>query len=312
MVALGALIANVCFRSWTRRALFMLAALVVPVLANGVRAWGTIYVAEGTSVDFASGFDHIVYGGIFFAVVIALILGIAWRFFDRKVGDPWFDPAALQPAAVEADSERRSWRAAVLVACVAAAPLLWSVAIAAAGHQAPAPLSLPDVPGWTRTETSGGRPWQPHFAGADDLRVGHYRDAQGQEVTLAIALFARQEEGAELIGFGQGAVGPDGGWAWTAAVPGPENGRAERLASHGEQREVVTFYRVGDILTGSTTRVKLETMKVRLIGGPQRAVAVMVSAAVATTGASPRPAIDRFLAAIGPVEQLADSAVGAP
>src|SRR5690606_10682622 len=43
MVALGALVAHLCFRSPARRALFMAAAIVVPILANGVRAWGTIF-----------------------------------------------------------------------------------------------------------------------------------------------------------------------------------------------------------------------------------------------------------------------------
>jgi EpsI family protein len=287
----------------------MLAAIVVPVLANGVRAWGTIYVAEGTSVDYAAGFDHIVYGGIFFALVIAAILGVAWRFFDRRVGEAWFDPRRLQPQAVPADPERRAWRAAGLVGFLAAAPLLWSTAIAAAGTQsAPAEITLPDVPGWTRVEAAAGRPWQPHFAGADQLRIAHYRDAEGREVTVALALFTRQEEGSELIGFGQGSVGPESQWAWTADAPAPEGGRAERLASHGELREVVSFYRVGDTLTGSTARVKLETMKVRLIGGPQRAMALMVSAAAPATGSSPRPAIDAFLASAGSIQDFTDRA----
>ena len=86
MVALGALVANVCFRAWPRRLAFMAAALVVPILANGVRAFGTIYVAHRTgSVDLAAGFDHVVYGWIFFAVVIALMMALGWRFFDRGV-----------------------------------------------------------------------------------------------------------------------------------------------------------------------------------------------------------------------------------
>jgi exosortase A len=311
MAALGALVANVCFRSWTRRILFMIACLVVPVLANGVRAWGTIHVAEGTSVDYATGFDHIVYGGIFFALVIAAIMGVAWRFFDRRVGEPWFDPRALQPQPVTAEPERRVWRAAAMIGLIAAAPLLWSAAIAAVGREAvPAQVPLPDVPGWAQVDHITARPWQPHFAGADHVRLGHYRDGLGHEVTLAIAVFARQEEGRELIGFGQGAVEPEGGWAWTADGAAPPNGRAELLASNGELREVVTFYRVGDSLTGSATRVKLETMKVRLIGGRQRAVAVMVSAMAPATGSSPRPAIDAFLASLGSVEDLADRASG--
>ena len=309
MAALGALVANVCFRSWTKRALFMLACLTVPVLANGIRAWGTIYVAEGTSVDYATGFDHIVYGGIFFAAVIALIIGVAWRFFDRRVGDPWFDPRALQPAPVAAEPERRVWRTAGLVALLAAAPLLWSAAIAATGRQeVPADVALPQVPGWTRVEGTSGRPWLPNFTGADRVSIGHYRDAQGHEVTLAIAVFAAQQQGKELVGFGQGAVGPESEWAWSADAPAPPTGRAEILASNGEQREVVSFYRVGDILTGSAARVKLETMKVRLIGGAQRAVAVLVSAPASSESA--RPVIDSFLASLGSIESLADRAAG--
>src|SRR5438045_7374143 len=99
MLAFGALVANVCYRSWRRRAAFLAVAIIVPILANGVRAWGTIYIAERTSLNFAESFDHVIYGGIFFAVVIAIILGIGWRFFDRGVDEPWFDPRALQPAA---------------------------------------------------------------------------------------------------------------------------------------------------------------------------------------------------------------------
>ena len=311
MVALGALIANVCFRSWTRRLLFLLACIAVPVLANGVRAWGTIYVAEGTSVEFASGMDHVIYGGFFFAAVMAAIIGIAWRFFDRRIGERWFEPARLQPARAAPDPERRLWTAAGLTLAVALTPILWSTAIAAAGRQdAPAALLLPQVPGWSPVETTQGRPWQPHFAGADHLAVAHYRDEAGREVTLAIAWYTRQEQGRELVGFGQGAAGPDSDWAWSADAPPPPGGRAERLASHGESREVVSFYRVGDILTGSAARVKLETMKVRLIGGPQRAVAILVSAAPAATGGAPRAAIDDFVAALGPVDRLADHAAG--
>ena len=96
MVALGTLVAHLCFASWRRRAVFMLAAVVVPVLANGVRAWGTIYVAQSQGIAFAAGFDHIVYGWIFFALVMAAVLGAAWRFFDRSPEDRLVDPEAIE------------------------------------------------------------------------------------------------------------------------------------------------------------------------------------------------------------------------
>ncbi len=96
MIALGTLVAHLCFASWKRRAVFMLAAVVVPVLANGVRAWGTIYIAQSQGIEFAAGFDHIVYGWIFFALVMALVLGASWRFFDRSPDDPLIDAAAIE------------------------------------------------------------------------------------------------------------------------------------------------------------------------------------------------------------------------
>jgi exosortase A len=96
MIALGTLVAHLCFASVKRRVLFMAAAVVVPVLANGVRAWGTIYIAQSQGVEFAAGFDHIVYGWIFFALVMIAVLGASWRFFDRSPDDPLIDAAALE------------------------------------------------------------------------------------------------------------------------------------------------------------------------------------------------------------------------
>jgi exosortase A len=307
MIAYGALVANLCFRSWKRRAAFMLAAIIVPILANGVRAFGTIYIADRSGIEFAASVDHIVYGWFFFALVIALIMGAAWRFFDRRVGDLWFDGAPLQ---VPATGTRPGLAAAAIVA-LAALPLLWSVAVTAAGT-APSPQSIafPDVPGWQRVRADVGRQWQPHFAGADIVRIARYRDAQGREVDLAVAVFARQSEGRELVGYGQGATREGGAWAWTAPAAPRPNGRAELIASNRVTREVVSFYRVGDRLTGSAMGVKLETMRTRLLGGPQRAVAVLVSAEAPAGGGSARPQIDAFLAAFGSIETFADRAAG--
>ncbi|WP_324750312.1 exosortase A [Sphingomonas sp. LY54] len=301
MVALGALVANLCFRSWKRRALFMLAAVAIPILANGVRAWGTIYIAHVTDSDFAAGVDHVIYGWIFFAIVIALTLGVGWRFFDRAPGDPWFDPEALRSVP---GKPQRAVQIAAAALAIAAVPPLWSAAVAAGSH-APSDIALPSVPGWQRV--AGDLDWQPHFAGADRIRIGRYRDAMGREVDLAIAVFARQGEGREMVGFGQGAVGPEGEWTRIAATPPPSDGRSERIGSGGTVREVATFYRVGDLVTGSEYRVKLETMKTRLLGGPQRAVALLVSAPEPDA----RPAIDAFLHDLGPIAPVADRAAGA-
>jgi EpsI family protein len=287
----------------------MIAAVAIPVIANGIRAWGTIYIAHLTSNDFAAGFDHVLYGWFFFAAVIFLLMASGWRFFDRSIGEKWFDPDRLQP-----ERPTSSSIVAVAAACLAlaAVPVGWSAAIAAGGADVPAEIVLPQVPGWQQVDAASGRPWKPSYAGADLVRMGRYRNAAGSQIDVAIVLFARQEEGRELIGFGQGAADPSNGWAWTATEKGPPNARLDRIVSFGTVREVATFYRVGTILTGSPFEVKLETMKTRLLGGPQRAVAVLVSAAAPAEGVSPRPAMDAFIRALGPIDRLADAAAGLP
>ncbi len=308
MAALGALAANLCFRSWPRRLLFVAFALAVSVLANGVRAFGTIYIAYRTNNEVAVGIDHLIYGWVFFAIVIALIMAAGWRFFDRAPNARWFDPADLQaPGAEPGRPARAASTAAIAVAFAAAAPF-WLAAVAAAGTRAAPDGPLPDVAGWTRLPAASD--WQPHFAGADRIRQARYRNASGQDVDLAIVVFARQSEGRELVGYGQGASDEDGAWSWTGEAPAPADGKAERIGSHGKVREVVSFYRVGGIVTGSATRVKLETMRVRLLGGPQRAVALLIAAEAPADGLSPRPAIDAFLSGLGPVAPLADRAAG--
>lgn len=308
MAALGALAANLCFRAWPRRLGFVAFALAVSVLANGIRAFGTIYIAYRTDNAVAVGIDHLVYGWIFFAIVITLIVAAAWPFFDRPPGERWFDPATLQaPGAKPGRSTFVVQTAGLAVALAAAAPL-WTGAVAAAGTRAIPDSPLPNVAGWTRLPA--GREWQPHYAGADRIRLSRYRNRAGQQVDLAIAVFARQSEGRELVGYGQGPADEDGAWSWTGATAPPTGGKAEMIGSHGKVREVASFYRVGDILTGSAARVKMETIRVRLLGGPQRAVAVLVAAEAPADGLSPRPAIDAFLRDLGPVAPLADRAAG--
>ncbi|MES1985079.1 MAG: exosortase A [Pseudomonadota bacterium] len=307
MAAYAVLVANVCFRRWSRRILFVGGALALSVLANGVRAFLTILVAHLTTVDAAVGFDHVVFGWIFFGVIMVIVMAVAWPFFDRKPTDPGFDPDALK-GTIGLRSPM-SWVAPAALALAALAPV-WSAVMAASSAPVPAHISLPKIPGWSRTAQPQSYPWTPHFSGADHFVSGRYADAQGRIVDLSIAVYARQQEGRELVGFGQGAVGPDSKWAWTSPAFAPANGMGERITAPGPVvRDVMTFYAVGGAITGSAGAVKLATLKARLLGRDQRAVAILVSAED-REGHSAQTAMTAFLRDLGPVKDLADASAG--
>ncbi len=297
MIAYGALVANVCFRSWRRRAAFMLLCVVAPILANGIRAFGTIYAAHLTSVEAATGFDHLIYGWFFFAFVMLVVMGIAWRFFDRGIGDKWLDTVP-----VAAGRTRPVFAVALAAVGVVLLPLLWNGTVIAAGrHPLPYAVAMPDVPGWTRVSRLYGYPWSPRFDGADHTLIGRYRNAQGNTVDLAIALYGWQAEGRKIVGFAQGAIDPESKWSWSSEGPPPQGGKAQRMIAPGKiEREALTFYVLGKGATGNAMTVKLRTLQARLLGGNQAAAVVIVSA----EGRN-RPTIDAFLTAFGPVDDRA-------
>ena len=308
MVAFGVLVANLCFLSWKRRAVFLAVSVVVPVIANGIRAFGTIWAANLTSIEAATGFDHIVYGWVFFAIVMAGVLAIGWRWFDRAPDDPAFDPATLQ--AIPRHRTGLLVATALVLATVAIFPS-WSAAIAGRAQPLPAHIDLPDIPGWHRVPVSTRAPWTPYYPGADHYLFGRYADASGATVDMSIAVFGHQHEGKELIAFGTGVLRQEDRWVRVADLPDISDsvgarGSAMRITAPGPvERIVATWYRVGDTTTQDETLVKIETMKARLLGGPQRAVAIHLS----VEGADPRP-IARFLAALESIDGVADHAAG--
>jgi exosortase A len=307
MLAFGTLVANVCFRSWRRRAAFMAVAIIVPVIANCIRAFGTMYAAHLTSVEAATGFDHIVYGWVFFAAVMAGVLALGWRWFDRAPDDPMIDPARLQRPWPFATDVRV---AAGGTLALAAAAFAWAGLIAGRADALPLNPELPNVPGWTRAPLSATAPWAPNYPGADRFLVGRYIDGRGGAVDLAVAIYGSQHEGKELIAFGQGAIREDDQWIRIQDLAPLAGGRTMRMTAPGPvERTVVTAYRIGDTLTGSDRAAKLATLGTKFSGERQAAVAVLLSAEGEQGRA--RNAIANFQRALGPLDQLADRLSGA-
>jgi exosortase A len=304
MIALGTLVANVGFRSWPRRAGFMALCILVPILANGVRAWGTIYAAQFVGIERAAGIDHLIYGWIFFALVIAAVLGISWKFFDRGIDEPMIDGAAIHadPRFARFEGVQRGWQVLLLApALLIGAGIGWS----ALAERMRAPLSgqvfLPQVAGWERADYAPIAPWEPRAGGADHRLLGSYRNGQGQRVDVFYALYSAQTEGKEAGGFGEGALRPNSGWSWTSAGPPVAHAKSERLLHNGATpRLALTWYRSGDLLTGSNIQLKLANISDRLLLRAQP-TAVLIVSSEQSEGNDPASALVSFRTAVGEI-----------
>ncbi|MGI4792935.1 MAG: exosortase A [Janthinobacterium lividum] len=73
-IAFGVFYALLNYTSPTRRACFMAASIVVPIIANGIRALGIIVLGQILGSAEAAAADHIIYGWLFFTIVMLLLI----------------------------------------------------------------------------------------------------------------------------------------------------------------------------------------------------------------------------------------------
>jgi EpsI family protein len=175
------------YRTLWKRVAFSLAAVIVPIFANGMRATLIVLIAHYSDMKLALGVDHFIYGWVWFGIVMLVMfwIGLIWR----EDMDEALPSSPVKPA--------MSYRPVMgLVIILALLPLyeghISSRAIATPTLVLPAPAQ-----GWEPMTTPFSS-WEPHWIGMDRKLLGHYRKGE-QQVLLFVAWYGAQRQDAELI-----------------------------------------------------------------------------------------------------------------
>lgn len=296
----GSLFAYLNYRSYTKRAIFMAFSIVVPIVANWLRAYMIVMLGHLSGNRIAVGVDHILYGWVFFGIVIFVmfIVGMRWAEADEPV------PAGAAPGLAAAASSAATQRAVVALigaALVALVPhlALW-VLQASERAQAEPTLQLPASLGaWHATDTAAVD-WSPHFVNPSASATRRYAGPAGT-VTVHVFYYRAQNAERKLVNSlngllshnerqwsqrNAGTVTVDGGsqrvTLRTAEVVGPDRGSAvprdQLVVWHGYW--VDGRFVVGDLqakLAGAASRVR---------GHGDDGAVVVVHASEATPAAS--------------------------
>ena len=191
----GTLYAYLNYRSLTRRLLFVGVAIVVPIVANWLRAYLIVMLGYLSDNTVAAGVDHLIYGWVFFGVVILLMfwVGSFWR--EDVESAP---PVSRSPEGLPDSTPARWLRLAPLAVVTAFFPLvLQQIERPVAPYSVH--LELPEAAtGWSRVDDSilG---YRPEFSGHRAERFQAYRNEDGSVVGLYVAYYADQRENAELV-----------------------------------------------------------------------------------------------------------------
>ncbi len=196
---LGTLYAYLTYRSTRRRLVFVALSLIVPVIANGLRAYMIVMIAHLSDMKLALGVDHYIYGWVFFGIVMMLLfwIGAIWR-EDQE--DHKKDRASSPTDKLATTVLSRTFfLASIAIIAVAG---LWP-AYAAYLDSRPVSarelmIALPDaINGWNKQNTPLSD-WQPHYIGPDSYTMQTYRK-EGMAVSVYVGYYRTQRQGAELI-----------------------------------------------------------------------------------------------------------------
>ncbi len=193
-ITLGVLYAYLTYRSWKRRVLFSIAAIIVPIFANSGRAYMIVMIAHLSDMKLALGVDHYIYGWVFFGLVMLLLFWIGGFWREDEQPEPVEDAHLSQPS-------RQATRAPVLMVALAVVVIagMWPAYATWLESRA-----LPDMPAlqvnapgeWQAGETF--TTWSPHWIGADRTLQQSYTMG-GRHVMLELNYYVTQRQGAELI-----------------------------------------------------------------------------------------------------------------
>jgi EpsI family protein len=200
-LVLGVLYAYLNYRGWRKRALCVAGFLVFPVILNILRVYVIVVVSHLTDFRFGPGTEHIVFGRVFFLVVILALFWIGRRWHDHMPEQT--APRGQVPAAVP--GFLRWWPVPLAVLVALGAPPFVAQSIAQAReHLADeaAILAVPTARGvWQSESTAAG--WRPQYSGAIQEQQVRFRLIDGAPVDVYVGVYGLGATlGSEMISYG--------------------------------------------------------------------------------------------------------------
>jgi len=196
-LTVGFLFAYLTYRSLARRAIFVAFSVIVPIVANWLRAYMIVMIGHLSEMKYAAGVDHLIYGWLFFGVVILILFWIGS--YCREDLDPRPAVASSAPPA----TREKSPLAAMIVATIAAAGLAGVWPLAAERLESMEPHAQPTLqapPSAGEWQPVAGRltDWTPRFPNPS-VKINQAYGKEEDRVGLYVGYYRNQRPGAQLI-----------------------------------------------------------------------------------------------------------------
>ena len=212
----GSLFAYLHYRSAKRRWIFAAVAIAVPIVANWLRAYLIVLLGHLSNNTIAVGVDHLIYGWLFFGLVMGLLyaIGTLWSESDGPKARVDASPSSR---ALQSPRSAAVWVAGLATLTIAVAPHLALASIASVSVAATPRLSAVErlAGGWQGSDAAAA--WKPAFRDPS-AEATHFYALNGARVGVYTAYYRQQSYDRKLVGAGNALVrSEDREWLQLAA-----------------------------------------------------------------------------------------------
>ncbi len=214
-VTLGVLYAYLSYKSIWRRLAFIALAGIFPIIANGLRAYMIVMIADLSDMRYALGFDHLIYGWVFFGFVMFMMFWIGSFWSDKDITDveghvddtktthQYEVDFAVKNTAVNLSEKTTVYKQSALGLVLGiCALIIWPVwadfSHSLVNHSVSVAPKWPEKMGTWRLQGKNFSMWSPLYREPTMTSVAEYKNGD-DTVGVYIAYYNRQRQGAELI-----------------------------------------------------------------------------------------------------------------
>jgi len=271
-LAIGSFYAFTTYSSPKRRLLFILFSLVVPVIANGLRALLIVLLAHYSDLAIATGFDHLIYGWVFFGLIMFIMFFVGGKWAEQDVfkSKIWLDKQA------KPKMDGNILFSLIFILSPLVLVKVYSQQIDSVKIQAwPASHFIQQSKGWDKSLLSQKNAISS-FAKADKIQFEQFIK-DDMSITFYGAYFKKESESNEFISFENVIYNIDD-WALDKSeiikINGFEFSRYEIVNTVGDRKQIVFTYIIGGAAYTSPMRVKLAMLENKLFNGQASALYV--------------------------------------
>lgn len=306
-LALGTIYAYLTYQSARRRLLFILAAIIVPIIANVLRAYMIVMLGHLSDMKIATGVDHLVYGWIFFGFVMLLLFWVgSWFAETEEAADASTAhaaagaPNALLPLPTPVTVQVASL--AGVVALVLLFPLMVAVLEQRTIEVPAGDLTITSMSAdWTPIDAPPWS-WRPPFHDANKQTHAFFlRD--GRVFGISVGLYLQQKQGAEMISYRNGLIDKETeGWKVLGrrvesitTANGELDASGASLSGEGYSLSLYTWYDIGGYETANKYVAKLKELFDKATFSSTASARILVYAEPGPKGAAAGSTLDQFV-----------------